>query len=53
MPLVLTYLDADTQEIVEDFVAFVECEHGITVAAAGPAAATEESAPVFAKRSGC
>ena len=30
MPLVLRYLGADTQEIVEDFVAFVKCEHGIT-----------------------
>ena len=30
MPLVFRYLDVDTQEIVEDFVAFVKCEHSTT-----------------------
>ena len=30
MPLVLRYYDVDRQEITEDFLAFCECERGIT-----------------------
>ena len=30
MPLVLRYLDVDRREITENFLAFCECERGIT-----------------------